>query len=119
MAPPVLPRLCLLPSTPTSCSGRGMTCSPRPPKPQATLSLPPLRTPGCSASSPRARIGSSPAWRVAGERRGARSAGQSSSGRTAWWATWTGTSTTCPSSMTSSRTPILLGYLQGPCSKYK
>ncbi|KAM3190621.1 hypothetical protein ACQJBY_068578 [Aegilops geniculata] len=35
-----LPRMCLLPSTPPSCSGRGMTCSPRQPKPQATLPLP-------------------------------------------------------------------------------
>ncbi|XBH91906.1 hypothetical protein VPH35_083162 [Triticum aestivum] len=67
------------------------------------------RTPGCSPCSPQAGISGSPAWRVAAERRGARSARQSSSGRTAWWATWRDTSTTCPSSMTSSRTPILLG----------
>ncbi|KAM3314136.1 hypothetical protein ACQJBY_033159 [Aegilops geniculata] len=67
--------------------------SPRPPKPQATLPLPPPRTPGCNPSSSRAGIGGSPAWRMARERRGARSAGQSSFGRTAWWATWTDTST--------------------------
>ncbi|KAF7007361.1 hypothetical protein CFC21_022309, partial [Triticum aestivum] len=86
-----------------------MICSPRPPKPQATLPIP-LRVllvaaPACHGQGSAAP----PAWRVAGERRGARSARQSSSGRTAWWATWKDTSTTCPSSMTSSPTPIVLG----------
>ncbi|XP_037428908.1 uncharacterized protein LOC119294753 isoform X2 [Triticum dicoccoides] len=37
--------LCLLPSTPRSCSGRGLASSPRPPRPAAALHLPPSASP--------------------------------------------------------------------------